>query len=313
MCAGQIKHPSEDLLRRVEELERQVSMLAELVKAWAEVSFPAGFIHPVELLMRQRGFNILSSNSLSDVLLPVSEDPKIHFLYYKYLGRYSFRLFLKDLLHKGEGSDWRSISRYCSYKTAKTFIKFLSQAGIVKFGEDGLSYRYTGPLVKSFGATLEWYVAEIMRREFLAPTLFGVKLSETLHGGDYDVLSILQGYLIYIEVKSSPPRGVERPMVEAFVHRLGDLSPDITIFLVDTELRMSDKIVVLFEEVTGRKPQRIIRELFYLDGYIYIINTKRSIGSNIRRCLQHFFANCGGLDENYRTSLLLSLGKSYGE
>lgn len=308
MCSGKIKHPEEGLIARVEELERQVAVLNELMKAWAEISFPAGFIHPLELLMRQRGLNILSFNSLSEVILPVNEDARVNLLYYKYLGRYSFRLFLRDLLHRGEGNDWRFISRYCSQKTARTFIKFLSQIGLVKIDENTFSYRYIGPSVRSFGPTLEWYVAEVMRREFLAPTLFGVKFSETLHGGDYDVLSILQGRLIYIEVKSSPPRGVEKPMVEAFLQRLGDLLPDMAIFLVDTELRMSDKIVVLFEEATGKKLERMVKELFSLEN-IYIINTKKSISANIRLCLQHFFANCGGLNENYRASLLLSLGK----
>lgn len=307
-----MKFSGDDLAKRVEELERQVAMLAELIKAWAEIAFPAGFVHPVELLIRQRGLNLLSFNSLSEVILPVNRDPTIGLSYYRYLGRYSFRLFLRDLIHKKEGDDWRLISRYCSQKTAKSFIRFLHQAGLVELAQDGFSYRYTGPSVRSFGATLEWYVAEVMRREFLAPTLFGVKFSETLHGGDYDVLSILQGRLVYIEVKSSPPRGVEKPMVEAFIERLGDLSPDMAIFLVDTELRMSDKIVVLFEEATGERPERMVKELFRLDS-IYIINTKKSISANIRRCLKHFFTNCGGLDENYKASLLLSLGEYHRE
>lgn len=303
----------EDLTRRIEALERQVSMLNDVVRAWAEISFPAGFMHPVELILRQRGFHILSFDSFSEVILPVSEDPQIRLLYYKYLGRYSFRLFLRDLIQKRSGEDWRTISRYCSSRVARNYIRFLQQAGLTEIGSDGFSYHYIGPAVRSFGATLEWYVAELMRREFLAPTLFGVKFSDTVHGGDYDVLSVLQGYLVYIEVKSSPPRGVEKPMVEAFLQRLEDLSPDLAIFLVDTELRMRDKIVVLFEEATEKKLNRMVKELFSMDDRVYVINTKKSISINIRRCLQHFFTNCGGFDENHRASLLLSLGKCYGK
>lgn len=308
-----MKSSEEDLVRRIEALERQVAVLSDVVRAWAEISFPAGFMHPVELIMRQRGFHVLSFDSFSEVILPVNEDPQIRLLYYKYLGRYSFRLFLRDLIHKRAGDDWRTISRYCSTRVAKTFIKFLQQAGLVEIGSDGFSFRYIGPTVRSFGGTLEWYVAEVMRREFLAPTLFGVKFSETVHGGDYDVLSVLQGYLVYIEVKSSPPRGVEKPMVDAFLQRLGDLAPDVAIFLVDTELRMSDKIVVLFEEATGKKLNRMVKELFSMDNRVYVINTKKSISANLRRCFQHFFASCGGFDENHRASLLLSLGKYYGK
>ncbi|MEJ5300021.1 MAG: hypothetical protein WHS38_03435 [Thermodesulforhabdaceae bacterium] len=300
-----------NLVGRIEQLENQVAMLTELIKGWAEVSFPAGFVHPVELVMRQRGLQIVSFNPFAEVILPIPNDPSIHLLYYKNLGRYSFRLFLKDLIHKVAGHDWRTISRYCSPRVAKSFIRFIHQAGLVEIGEDSYSYRYVGPSVRSFGATLEWYVAEIMRREFLAPTLFGVKFSETPHGGDYDVLSILQGRLVYLEVKSSPPRGVEKPSVEAFLRRLEDLSPDLAIFLVDTELRMSDKIVVLFQEATGREVKRMVKELFLMDGNVYIINTKKSISANLRRCFQHFFKTLGGVNETHRASLLLSLGKSH--
>jgi len=300
-----------DLISRIEKLEGQVAMLTELMKEWAEISFPAGFVHPVELAMRQRGLQVTSFNPLGEVILPASNDPSIRLLYYKHLGRYSFRLFLRDLIHKGAGEDWRTISRYCSPRVAKSFIRFLKQAGLVDVDDNTFSYRYIGPSVRSFGATLEWYVAEIMRREFLAPTLFGVKFSETPHGGDYDVLSILQGHLVYIEVKSSPPRGVEKPSVEAFLKRLEDLSPELAIFLVDTELRMSDKIVVLFQEATGKEVKRMVKELFLMEGNVYIINTKKSISANLRKCFQHFFVSLGGMNEAHRSSLLLPMGKSY--
>ncbi len=301
----------EDITKRLEKLERQVFMLSELLKEWTEVSFPTGVIHPVEIVVRQRGLNVLSCNNYSDVILPLTKDPKVFLQYYRYLGRYSFRLFMKDLINKREGTNWRFISRYCSERVARVYINFLKKAGIAEISGD--SFKYVGTPVRSFGSTLEWYISEVMRREFMAPTLFGVKFSETPHGGDYDVISILQGCLVYIEVKSSPPRGVEKPAVESFLKRLEDLSPDIAVFLVDTELRMKDKIVMLFEEVTGKRVERLVRELFHLHNRIYIINTKKSITANLNRCFRAFFRARGGFDENFGKSFVLSLGKPNGE
>ena len=65
-------------------------------------------------------------------------------------------------------------------------------------------------------------------------------------GGDYDVLGRLDGALVYLEVKSSPPKQVYDSEVRAFLDRVEDLAPDLAVFLMDTELRMKDKLVPMF-------------------------------------------------------------------
>ena len=70
-----------------------------------------------------------------------------------------------------------------------------------------------------------------------------------------------------------------------------DLSPDITIFFVDTELRKKDKIVPMFEAELKKRYKRsirlnrIVKELFHINRKIFIINAKDSIAANIKTVL----------------------------
>ncbi len=139
-------------------------------------------------------------------------------------------------------------------------------------------------------------MSEILQREFMAPALFNVRLQNTRHGGDYDVIALVSGHLVYVEVKSSPPRGVELPAVSAFLNRLGDLQPRLAVFLVDTELRMKDKIVELFAEALAvdHEPaesyevERLVDEIFHIRHAVYLVNSRKGIYSNLRCCFRDF-------------------------
>jgi hypothetical protein len=64
---------------------------------------------------------------------------------------------------------------------------------------------------------------------------------------------------------------------------------------MDTELRMKDKIVPLFEDELSRRyeaPPSVIRmekELFQIGDRIFIINAKDGIASNIGKVLDRYF------------------------
>jgi hypothetical protein len=64
---------------------------------------------------------------------------------------------------------------------------------------------------------------------------------------------------------------------------------------MDTELRMKDKIVPMFEAELARRGkrelevERLEKELFHIGGRIYIINAKDSIFGNIRNVLIRYF------------------------
>ncbi len=251
--------------------------------------------HPVEETLWQRGFPVLDHGDFSQVLFRPDLSSAFKARFYWLMRRYSFRLFLRELIQSPDGESVEGLTRYCSVGTVRSYLKQLSELGIVEYQKtDG--YRLTFRKVPSFGPTLEWYVREIFLREFMAPALFGVRLRNTRHGGDYDVIALLSGYLVYVEVKSSPPRGVEIQSVSAFLKRIEDLGPHVAVFLVDTELRMKDKLVPLFEEAMGQgteggtqaPPERLVGEMFRIGRNIYLINSRKGIYSNLRHCFRDF-------------------------
>ena len=251
-------------------------------------------IDPVEALLSQNGFSILAHGDRTQVILPAGGSDAQTERFYESMRRYSFRLFLRDLIQNPNGEDLSRLVRYCSEKTVRSYLKSLAEMGIVETSPDG-NYRMRRGSVPSFGPTLEWYVCDVFRREFLAPALFNVRFRNTRYGGDYDVISLVAGQLAYVEVKSSPPRGVELQAVDAFLKRLLVLRPQVAVFLVDTELRMKDKIVPLFEEAMRKSPEdenrpvvRLENEIFHIGHRIYLINSRKGIYSNLRRCFRDF-------------------------
>jgi hypothetical protein len=152
----------------------------------------------------------------------------------------------------------------------------------------------SGP-VKSFGETLEWFVAQIFKEEFGAEAVWGVRAKRPKIGGDYDLIAKVDGSILYMEIKSSPPKQIYQREISAFIDRVLDLHPEISIFFMDTELRMKDKIVPMFEEelkARHKEPPvltRMEKELFQIRDKIFIINAKDSISSNIEKVLSWYF------------------------
>jgi hypothetical protein len=99
-----------------------------------------------------------------------------------------------------------------------------------------------------------------------------------------------------LEVKSSPPKQIYDSEIAAFLDRVSDLSPEIAGFFMDTELRMKDKIVPMFEsELKKRFPKppavtQIERELFEIENRIFIINAKESIIRNIEKVVSWYYS-----------------------
>ena len=100
-----------------------------------------------------------------------------------------------------------------------------------------------------------------------------------------------------MEIKSSPPKQIYRNEISAFFDRVSDLHPEISVFFMDTELRMKDKIVPMFEEELGKryadhpKAVRMEKELFQILNKMFIINAKDSITANIEKVLVQYFRN----------------------
>ena len=248
----------------------------------------------LDVLLKRRGFRVYKKEPWEFLLIP---EPRLIDEYYAMLGKYSFRLFLRDVIKHQDCFTPKDVTRYATLGVTTQYIKYLVRIGLA--GDRAGGYALTRA-VKSFGETLEWYVSEVLEREFGAEALWGVKFKRPNVGGDYDVIAKLDGSILYGEVKSSPPKQIYESEVAAFLERVADLSPEVAIFLMDTELRMKDKIVPMFEEELMRRSsgrtdvQRIEKELFQAGDRIFITNSKDSIVRNIETVLNRYFRKLAG-------------------
>lgn len=245
---------------------------------------------PLDVLLKRRGFRIYKKEPSEDLLLP---DNKFIDNFYEMLKKYSFRLFLRDVIKHQKFFRLENVTRYATSEVTKDYIEYLRNTGLVEKLYGG--FRLSIGKIKSFGETLEWYVAEIFKKEFSAEAIWGIRFKRPKVGGDYDLIAKVDGSIAYMEIKSSPPKQIYQKEISAFFDRVSDLSPEMSIFFVDTELRMKDKIVLMFDEelkvryVNPPKIMRIEKELFQLEDKIFIINAKDSVAANIEKVLSWYF------------------------
>ena len=263
--------------KEIEFLKREVARLREEVTRLTP---------SLEALLKMRSYYVYKKEPPEFPLLPGDEYID---KYYELLERYSFRLFLRDVIKYQEGFSIEDVTRYAVKDVVGNYIEIMKEMDMIE--ETGGLFKLTKGPVRSFGPTLEWYVARIFEKEFRTEALWGLRFKRPNVGGDYDVIAKLDGEIIYIEVKSSPPKQVYQSEISAFYDRVNDLSPDVSVFLMDTELRMKDKIVPMFgEELENRGLKndivRMEKELFHISNKMFIINAKGGIEGNIEKVIR---------------------------
>jgi hypothetical protein len=166
--------------------------------------------------------------------------------------------------------------------------------------------------IDNIGTTLEWYVAQLCQRELGGSATWSVQLDGLPTGGDFDVLAWLDPLLLYIETKSGNPNEIDESQLRNFLQRSNELAPDLAILLVDTHHGLSDLLdrltaaMVPAMRKAGRagedwQPERpFIRPQLEYPGVafgfsrIYVTNSKPSMLTQLRRCLQHYHARVKG-------------------
>jgi hypothetical protein len=285
---------SEKILREIQSLKKKVQHLSREIKTIKTLSLddPSS----VERMLKMRKIKVFRKNPTDRLFFPPDLIPFYKNQFYEMMKKYSFRLVLRDMIKHQDRFRIQDLTHYCSQKVAQGYCNLLCEMGaIIREGRE--RYRTCLSPLYSFGPTLEWFIAEMFKREFASPALYGVIVKETPSGGDYDVIASWNQRLVYVEVKSSPPKGVELSEVRTFFARIEDLLPEVAILFNDTQLRMKDKLVVMFEEELERRyghesktlysVERLIEELFHVQHRIFIVNSKKDVVENFQICLKH--------------------------
>lgn len=243
---------------------------------------------PISAMLKRRGFPVLLKNPTEYLFFPPDLDKPFEDELYQMLKKYSFRIFIRDVIKNRKSFSAEDLLKYTTREWVEKYTAFLLERGVIDAIGEGL-YKLRSEAVFSFGDTLEWFVANAFEREFSSPSIWGVRLGNVPVGGDYDVIADVEGGLVYVELKSSPPKNVEAVDIEAFLKRVAALKPSLAIFLEDTTLRMKDKIVPLFEaalEGRGLPVRRVQNETFSIGDKVFITNSDPDIIGNIGLCLK---------------------------
>jgi hypothetical protein len=211
--------------------------------------------------------------------------------------RYSFRLVLREVIRLGAQGVFSAedLTRHASLEAVFGHLEVLLKLSIVRPAEGGLTLSVQ---TNSLGPTLEWFIAEVLHRELGVVVATGIPLRGGRTGGDLDVVAMAEGLLLFVEVKSCPPKHVTATHVASFLDRVDALAPHGAIFFEDTELRMADKVVVLFTEALASRgialrPQRLQRELFVVGKGIFIVNSHPDVINNLTDCVSHLLRQQG--------------------
>lgn len=204
------------------------------------------------------------------------------------LGHYAFRLFLRGaILARGDFLP-EAASRYLPEGPARDLAEQCVALGLAE-PRPGGRYRLL-TRARSFGGTLEWWVARELARRLGLSAVSGVRCGARGVGGDLDVVAAAEGKLLYLELKSGPPKHLTAAEVGAFLARLRGLRPDLALFAMDTALRLADKVLPMFEQALSRAgappaPRRLVRETWALTPHLYLVSAKQDLLENACRAV----------------------------
>jgi len=285
-----------EIARALDHLRQDVRALKEEFLSFSE---ERGGFSELRGMLRRRGLDPFRQNPTQHLFFPPDFPPEEKQKFYGLFKKYSFRLFLREILIRRGRFRVSEVVRFSTPATGKKYLEFLMEMGLAE-PAGGFQYRLRHGPPASLGPTLEWFMAEVLRREFGCPALYGLRCRGGRCGGDYDVVALMEGRLLYMEVKSSPPKNIEAVEIQSFLGRVKDFLPHLALFFVDTELRLKDKLVPFFETElfalglgdNGNPPpvQKIGDEVFFAPPRIYLLGSKRSILQNMAICFRHFFS-----------------------
>jgi len=205
------------------------------------------------------------------------------------LDHYAFRLFLRGAILAPAGFLPTEASRYLPAESSRALAEACVDLGIAERRPGG-RYRLRAR-ARSFGGTLEWWLARRLSARLGLEVATGVRSGAPGVGGDLDLVVAVEGKLGYLEVKSGPPKHLTDAEVGAFLRRLRALRPHLALFVMDTALRLSDKVLPMFARALSRggaapaAPRRLFRETYALAPALYLVSARENLVENCCRAI----------------------------
>lgn len=234
-------------------------------------------------MLRRRGLD--PSLAAPDLPLPREAGAEVVRAFAERLRHYAFRLFLRGAILRPEGFTPAEATRYVTPSHARGYAEAMVELGLAERLPRG-RYRMRHR-ARSFGGTLEWWLARELRERLGLEVEVGVRSGAPGVGGDLDLVASAEGKLLYLELKSSPPKHITTAEVRAFLRRARAVRPDAALFVVDTALRLADKVMPMFAEALalegagGPPARRVFRETWAIGDRLHVVNAREDLVENV--------------------------------
>lgn len=241
-------------------------------------------LDPVQAFLLRRGLEVKVTEP--DLPFPPGFDAEAEERVAQRLDSYAFRLFLRGAILNPNGFTPAQATRYLDLEQASEFAGELVGLGLARKLPGG-RYRLVHP-ARSFGGTLEWYVARELKRRLGFEVATALAWRAKGVGGDLDVVAVADGRLVYLELKSGPPKHLTTGEVASWLDRVRALRPDVGLLVLDTSLRLSDKVLPMIAAELERRgplpaPRKLVRELWAVTPHLYVVNAKWDLVANVVR------------------------------
>jgi hypothetical protein len=181
----------------------------------------------ISSLLKQRGHDVIAEGDEKDILLPSGLENNreiadaLQVVLYNLIRRDSNRRALRDWAF-GKVPD-STIPR----RRIDAYIELCSQFGDWK--DDGAEIRKM-----RYAKTFEWFVSELLRREFAARASgFSLRLKDALAGDEFDCIALLDDGVVFVECKTGKNEIYED--IAKFARRDAELAAAYSFYLFDRD------------------------------------------------------------------------------
>ena len=88
----------------------------------------------LDVLLKRRGFRIYKKEPSDDLLLPGNEFIED---FYEMMKKYSFRLFLRDVIKRQKFFRLEDVTRYATSEVTEDYLRYLKEIGLIERISDG--------------------------------------------------------------------------------------------------------------------------------------------------------------------------------
>ena len=181
----------------------------------------------ISRLLKQRGHEVTKEGSDQDIFVPIRQDlepelvSSLKTVLYSLMRHDSIRRALRDWAYGRRISESNPNLKYI-----ESYIQLCERFGGWNNDPEAIKLRYA--------STFEWYVSELLSREFSARANgFGLRMKDADPGDEFDCIALLDKGLTFVECKTGR-EGIYN-QISKFIRRDAELGATYSFFVFDRD------------------------------------------------------------------------------